>query len=462
MIDITAIEAVRSAAPDTSRTASRQDAAGFLESLESLRRAEPPKTGHPSRKAEAGDARGALVEKQAAARATDKTAGKTAAGSAPDKADPAPEEAAPAPEQAAEAATPETDEADAGPDIPLGSGAGDLVSLFLSLHISPPPANAVVATPEEMPAGAIDAPPLELGAIDAGAGLIVADTPDIAADGTVAGQAGTAAMAAGVLPSMTAAPNTVAAPQESVIETAPIAAIPPAATPAQPDPADTTDAAVLPAKSGGDIDPDAKREKTIAIEGESLERERAASEPDRAEGSAATRTEPATGAPDGARPMEAPRDVRPPAQAAQQTPQPAHIVVRQGAYDNLGLHVVRSSREGEDRTVVRLDPPRLGNVELTLETRGEVTRVVLVAERPEALELLRRDAQSLEQSLTRAGLKMDGGMEFSLRQDPRGSNGGGRDDARREQSPTMHSDEEQELLASPPAHSARSGLEMIV
>jgi hypothetical protein len=59
-----------------------------------------------------------------------------------------------------------------------------------------------------------------------------------------------------------------------------------------------------------------------------------------------------------------------------------------------------------------LEPAELGRVEIRLEPGagpGETTAVRILAERPETLALLRRDARELDRALAQAGLGADSG-----------------------------------------------------
>lgn len=71
---------------------------------------------------------------------------------------------------------------------------------------------------------------------------------------------------------------------------------------------------------------------------------------------------------------------------------------------------------GDSRFSIHLMPEELGRVDIDLEidSDGKV-RASIRAERPEALDLLSRDARHLERALHDAGFKTDqGGLEFSL------------------------------------------------
>jgi flagellar hook-length control protein FliK len=72
---------------------------------------------------------------------------------------------------------------------------------------------------------------------------------------------------------------------------------------------------------------------------------------------------------------------------------------------------------GQRHFEIRLDPPDLGRIEvrLNVDSNGRATSH-LVVDRADTLDLLRRDAPSLERALQSAGLTTDeGALQFSLR-----------------------------------------------
>lgn len=84
----------------------------------------------------------------------------------------------------------------------------------------------------------------------------------------------------------------------------------------------------------------------------------------------------------------------------------------------LAIEIASRSKDGSRQFDIRLDPPELGRIEVKLDVdkTGQVN-THLTVDRPETLDLLRRDSQGLERALQQAGLKTsDGGLEFSLRQ----------------------------------------------
>jgi hypothetical protein len=115
-----------------------------------------------------------------------------------------------------------------------------------------------------------------------------------------------------------------------------------------------------------------------------------------------------------------------PAPDGSQIPRPAPIAV---PFGNLAIEISARARAGGHRFDIRLDPPELGRIEVRLHVgrQGDVTSH-LVVDRPETLDLLRRDASDLERSLQQAGLKTaDNGLQFSLRDQSSGADADARD-----------------------------------
>jgi flagellar hook-length control protein FliK len=109
-----------------------------------------------------------------------------------------------------------------------------------------------------------------------------------------------------------------------------------------------------------------------------------------------------------------------------QAQQPAAPPVPLGAVPmTIGLRALA----GSSRFEIRLDPVDLGRIDVSLDIdkdQGTVT-THLVVERPETLALLQRDAGSLQQALSQAGLDpSEGGINLSLRGES-GSGGQGSD-----------------------------------
>lgn len=105
--------------------------------------------------------------------------------------------------------------------------------------------------------------------------------------------------------------------------------------------------------------------------------------------------------------------LRPAASNASPTPAPTPQVPVQG----LAVHIAQQAQNGARRFDIRMDPPELGRIEVRLDVArdGQVT-THLVVERSETLDLLQRDARSLERALQDAGLNTsEDGMKFSLK-----------------------------------------------
>jgi flagellar hook-length control protein FliK len=82
---------------------------------------------------------------------------------------------------------------------------------------------------------------------------------------------------------------------------------------------------------------------------------------------------------------------------------------------DIAVTIAAHAQSGRSRFDIRLDPPELGRIEvqLNVDSSGNVSSR-LIAERPETLDLLRRDAPQLERALQDAGLNTGDGMQFSL------------------------------------------------
>ena len=84
--------------------------------------------------------------------------------------------------------------------------------------------------------------------------------------------------------------------------------------------------------------------------------------------------------------------------------------------DALAVHIARKFEQGSSEFEIRLHPADLGQLDITLSVAedGRV-QATLRAERPETLELLQRDARTLEQQLRHAGLDVgSNALSFSL------------------------------------------------
>ncbi|WP_165838815.1 flagellar hook-length control protein FliK [Roseicella frigidaeris] len=116
-------------------------------------------------------------------------------------------------------------------------------------------------------------------------------------------------------------------------------------------------------------------------------------------------------APAGPAPTAAPAEAAAPV-AAQ--PRPALPPVRQLAPVAVALALGPGTRPS---LTVALDPEALGRVEIRIarEAGSEAAAIQVVAERPETLALLQRDARELDRALGQAGITLaEGGLRFDL------------------------------------------------
>jgi flagellar hook-length control protein FliK len=95
--------------------------------------------------------------------------------------------------------------------------------------------------------------------------------------------------------------------------------------------------------------------------------------------------------------------------------------------NSLAVHIAQQAQAGAKRFDIRLDPPELGRLDIRLDVaRDGRTTTHLVVERAETLDLLQRDARSLERALQNAGLDTSkDGLTFSLK-DQQSSGSGNR------------------------------------
>ncbi|HEY4141252.1 MAG TPA: flagellar hook-length control protein FliK [Pseudolabrys sp.] len=83
----------------------------------------------------------------------------------------------------------------------------------------------------------------------------------------------------------------------------------------------------------------------------------------------------------------------------------------------VAFEITSKAQSSTNHFEIRLDPPELGHIEVRLDVDkdGNVTSNMIV-DRPETLDLLRRDAAGLDRALQDAGLKTsNNGLQFQLR-----------------------------------------------
>jgi len=103
--------------------------------------------------------------------------------------------------------------------------------------------------------------------------------------------------------------------------------------------------------------------------------------------------------------------------------------------NGLALEIAASARAGKSRFDIRLDPADLGRIDVRIDVdrNGQVTSHLTV-EKPETLSMLRQDAPQLQRALDDAGFKTgDGGLQFSLRDQPSSGQNNGNEAGRNAQ-----------------------------
>ena len=86
------------------------------------------------------------------------------------------------------------------------------------------------------------------------------------------------------------------------------------------------------------------------------------------------------------------------------------------ATEQVSVHLKKAVENGDTKLRIQLRPHELGRVEVKLDIAGDGrTKALILAERPETLELLQRDSRVLERALQDAGLKTDqSSLSFDL------------------------------------------------
>lgn len=114
--------------------------------------------------------------------------------------------------------------------------------------------------------------------------------------------------------------------------------------------------------------------------------------------------------------------------------QTSHASQPHPATQTVAATIQRAAKEGQDTNIrIKLDPPELGRVEVKMSIdKNSKTKIVLMAEKPETLALLQKDAHVLERALQDSGLDGQGNLSFELSQggqnfDNQNNRGGGHD-----------------------------------
>lgn len=97
--------------------------------------------------------------------------------------------------------------------------------------------------------------------------------------------------------------------------------------------------------------------------------------------------------------------------------------------EQVAVNIKNAIGEGADKINIKLHPAQLGRVEVRMEIAkdGRLSAVIL-AEKPETLDILRSDVRGLERALQEAGLKTDAGsLNFGLKSQNSDSAETGRD-----------------------------------
>ena len=97
---------------------------------------------------------------------------------------------------------------------------------------------------------------------------------------------------------------------------------------------------------------------------------------------------------------------------------PQRSAGRETAQQQVAVQVRRAAAEGQNRFTLQLHPAELGRVSVRLDFDGGRVRAQVTADRRDTLDMLQKDARSLQSALAATGLETDGGsLEFTLSDD---------------------------------------------
>ena len=121
--------------------------------------------------------------------------------------------------------------------------------------------------------------------------------------------------------------------------------------------------------------------------------------------------------------------------------------------EQVAVNIKNAISDGADKINIKLNPASLGRVEVRMEIAkdGQLSAVIL-AEKPETLDMLRNDVRGLERALQDAGLKTDtGSLNFGLKSQNTNTAQADRDGG------DAHSDQPNEHSAKPDDNKGNTG-----
>ncbi len=88
-----------------------------------------------------------------------------------------------------------------------------------------------------------------------------------------------------------------------------------------------------------------------------------------------------------------------------------------GIAQQVAIRIHKAAETGQERISIRLHPAELGRIGVRMDWAEDgVLRAVISAEKSETLDLLQRDARTLERALQEAGIRTNSGsLSFDLR-----------------------------------------------
>ena len=125
---------------------------------------------------------------------------------------------------------------------------------------------------------------------------------------------------------------------------------------------------------------------------------------------------------------------------------------------DVAVEVVRQIGAGRSEFTIRLDPPDLGRIDVSLEFRGNEVRAVVSTDNPATHDLLRRDADAFQRLFADSGFRADG---QTLRFDLRDGSGGRQHAGDAHRAGTGNAGAAEQNLADAPRASRRGLVDLV-
>ena len=86
--------------------------------------------------------------------------------------------------------------------------------------------------------------------------------------------------------------------------------------------------------------------------------------------------------------------------------------------EQVKVNITKSAVKGVDKIDIQLKPEDLGHIEIKMQLKNGKLQAHIISSRPETMEILQKEVQTLEKAFNEAGFQTeDGSLSFSFRGD---------------------------------------------